>query len=249
MEDTGFYLISIGLFAGFLAAVGLLVLYRRDPGLFHGVQGTSGLAMFPSTPARNDLISHDDKMERWNGMADELGLERLDNYPKTRLHVGGEVDGVEVHVRRESNADGNSVTCYEVDVSEVVPDEFGLERQVASEFLAGFGVANREDIYVGNDELDRAFVFHGRSKQQLREFVWQPGVEEAIAELIEFPKLTYVEDGTLTVVEHGVLPSVDHGVERIRAGLRVVEKLRRASDERAEAKSDTAGGEGWRSPS
>ncbi len=234
---------------GIIAAMGVLfvgplvlIVGRQDPLIRKLFEGTFlGQLSLQFEP-------HDDKIDRWNAIADRLGVERVDDYPKTRLQIAGTIEGVDIDIRRTSSRRDYAVTIYEIDVSEAVPATFELERQdpieLASELGAGqLGVGEREDIYVGDEQLDREFVFHGHSEQQVKEFVWQPGVDAKLAALIDLPNAMSIQDGQLKVVERGGVPPVDRGVEIVRAGVELVEAAREADE------SPSGEAAGWEAPS
>lgn len=226
-------------------AVMILTVGRQDPLIGQFLEGTflADLGLEPT--------SHDDKVDRWNTIAERLGVERVDNYPQTRLRIAGTLEGVDLEIRRAASRNDHTVTLYEIDVSEVVPPGFELERQnpieFASELGAGqLGVGEREDIYVGEERLDREFTFRGQNEQQVKEFVWQPGVEEKVAGLVDLPDSMTIRDGVLKVVQRGGVPPVERAVEIVRAGVELVEAAR--EDDGPPSSEADSGPGGWEAP-
>ena len=189
--------------------------------------------------------SHAEKMQRWNGIGDLLGLERVDSYPQSHLRLRGEVHGESVEVYRDNGFAGELVTIYEVEIGDLLPVGFGLKRQSAPSIIEG--LVDRDDVVVGNDELDKLFVFTGVDDEEVREFVWRKGVEEILVELGEFPTSIMIDEGKLRVLEMGLIPTAEKGAEVAGDLAEWTSRLRDRITDECE-KLEAAEPEGWSAP-
>lgn len=134
------------------------------------------------------------KLNRWNELADRLGLEQVADYPSEHLRLEGEIRGESVTIRQTVEG-GESVNVFEVAVEDVTPDGFAMTPQQTPELVDR--LVEREDIFVGHEELDARYVFHGSEEREVKQFVWTKGVEEHLLAVRDLPPGTCLRDGTL----------------------------------------------------
>lgn len=192
-----------------------------------------------------DRISYDEKMERWEGMADRCGLEDVADYPREHLRLEGDVRGEQVTVRRTSGA-GEGATVFEVSVEGLVPDGFSMSPRGAPEVVDS--LVDAEDVLLGNERLDSPFVFQGMREREVKEFAWRDGVEEHLLAFADLPDGSHIEDGLLRCREFGEVPPVDTAVDRIEQLAAWAETLRELVEESDESEPPDERPEGWVAP-
>lgn len=199
------------------------------------------------TRARRLFVSRDRELERWGQIARRLRLAAVGEFPREHLHLAGEVAGERVSLRRESGSPlGGATHVYEVRVDELVPEEFAMTPRDGPEFVDP--LVGRDDIAVGEERLDEAFVFQGAVESDVEEFVWTEGVADHLTALCEFPAGIHIRDGVLRYKEVGELPPADQVVELVRDLAEWVAELREIVEEAEEVEVRERSDREWVAP-
>lgn len=196
-------------------------------------------------PPSGETVKSATSAEWWDQVAVVLELDHVHDYPAEPPRLEGEIEGQRVVVRRAWQRSGAPEPVVEIDLDDAwIPGGFGMVSQNAPDVVNR--MLDREDIVVGHDELDSAFVFHGLNEREVKQFVWTEGVEEHLQAIQRLPPSARIGDGKiysgLTGSLPGTRPNVDRAARQIReiakwvAGLRaIVEERDRESREREQA--------------
>lgn len=182
-------------------------------------------------PPPGETVKSASSAEWWDQIAVVLELDHVHDYPAEPPRLEGEIEGERVVVRRAWQRAGTPEPVVEVDLDDAwIPDGFGMVSQNAPDVVDR--IVDREDIVVGHDELDSAFVFHGLNEREVKQFVWTEGVEEHLQAIRRLPPSAHIADGKLhsglTGSLPGTRPNVDRAARQIRkiakwvAGLRAI---------------------------
>lgn len=171
----------------------------------------------------------------WMAVAEELGLEYAKGGPDTDFTVSGTLDGVEINGRKWSYR-AKQYTSVEAKMGPKVPSNFALSRegilQKAGKMLGA------EDIVVGDEELDDAFIIRGVGSNEVMGLLKHPEVKETLLEGQRRHSELTLSEGTVRIYTTGFITNPDILASYFRTVAQVAKTVARAASGEDDTRDD-----------
>jgi hypothetical protein len=143
----------------------------------------------------------------WRNFADEndFEFEDLDSYQHYVMDGTYRDESVRVEVTKPGG--DKTLTTYSTDLPRSAPDDMLVRDETQfTQLKKWFG---SEEIRIRRAYLDDAFMIQGDSPGEIREFLEQRAVAEALLDLTDSCESVLIEDGSLKVRHIGAADSTD----------------------------------------
>lgn len=166
----------------------------------------------------------------WQNVGQTLGLRFHLNATTNQAELNGVLDGVRIKVETLVERSGKHSTTYTA-VAARIPGKPPFDLNIRHEglFQKIGKVFGGEDIQVGDERLDKQFIFTGDNPRRVRTLVTNPAVKSALLTTQQHCKTLRVERGDVCLKEVDGGEDQDILIRRIRMSVTLAAALGEAS--------------------